>query len=127
MRHYSCIDSIANYILLKIDNYIKSNFDVLAGNDLYSFYCKLTDLLKNKYFGGSWGFQGIIELLIFRILHYLLLTNNYETINYTKNLKAFYYPDKQLVLGAGLPLYINSKKIGQILLFISQIKTILKL
>ncbi|MCS7365767.1 MAG: hypothetical protein NDF54_10055 [archaeon GB-1867-035] len=96
-------------IMESIDKYIIDNLSVLRARDLYEFYRALFHELK-EFFGGSWGFEGVTEILIFRVLHHII-NDDVEVIDITGDLKAFYYKRRNLVLGAGLPLMINNKKI----------------
>jgi len=92
-----------------IDQYLLDNLNILRGRDLYEFYRTLFYKLKG-FFGGSWGFEGVTEILVFRAFHHIL-GGNAEVIDITKDLKAFYYLERNIVLGAGLPLMIGNRKI----------------
>ncbi|WFO74917.1 hypothetical protein J4526_07545 [Desulfurococcaceae archaeon MEX13E-LK6-19] len=98
-----------NRILQAIDNYITDNLSYLRACDLSEFYKTLFKELK-EFFGGSWGFDGVTEVLIFRTLHHII-GEKAKIIKITNDLNAFYYEGKNIVLGAGLPLQINNEKI----------------
>jgi len=92
-----------------IDRFILDNIDVLSAKDLFEFYNALHHELK-RFFGGSWGFEGVTEVLIFRALH-LIIGEVEQIVEVTRDLKAFYYRRRNIVLGAGLPLKIGNKVI----------------
>ena len=92
-----------------IDRYLLDNLSVLRARDLYEFYRVLFYELKG-FFGGSWGFDGVTEILIFRVLHHLL-GGDAKVVEVTRDLRAFYYPERNVVLGAGLPLMVGNMRI----------------
>lgn len=55
------------------------------------------------------GFNGLAELLIFRVLHYMLGEEPHK-IEVTRDLRAFHYPKSNLVLAAGYPLQVGLRR-----------------
>jgi len=49
----------ADMFLDKIDAFVRENLNLLTCEELASFYRHVFTQLKEKYFGGSWGFGGI--------------------------------------------------------------------
>jgi len=96
-----------------LDTFVRDNINELTGQDLVDFYKQLFERLKREYFGGSWGFDGVTEFLIFRILFYIGIEKygeKPEVVKITKNLKGFYFTTSRLILSAGRPLILGEGK-----------------
>ena len=107
------INHYVNLILEEaLDRFVKDNIDSLTGRDLANFYRQLFEKLK-EYFGGSWGFNGVTEFLILRVLYYVGIeryNEKPERRDITKDLKGFYFTKHRLVLSAGRPLTLGENK-----------------
>ena len=106
------VNYYVNLFLESIDKFIRENLNVLTGKNLSDFYITLFNNLKNKYFGGSWGFNGVTEFLILRILYYIG-SEKYgkpQVNKITRDIKGFYYPNPNIVLSAGKPLCLGNTK-----------------
>ena len=100
-------------MLGELDRYIYEKIDELRGIELSYFYNRLAKDLRDDYFGGTWGFQGYLELIIYRILYHLL-EEKYGSPSQkaaTKIIKVFYYDNGGIVLGAGVPVKIGETRI----------------
>ncbi len=101
-------------ILSTIDGFIAENIDILTGEDLANFYDELRRSLKNDYFGGSWGLEGVTEILLFRALYQIGIRKYPESkpkpVTITKNLKGFCFPQENTVLSAGRPIKLEEGK-----------------
>ena len=101
-------------ILSAIDGFIAKNLDVLTGKDLANFYDELRRTLKNDYFGGSWGLEGVTEIMLFRALYHIGVRKYPESkpkpVTITKNLKGFCFPQENIVLSAGRPIKLGGGK-----------------
>jgi len=118
--------SYVNSMIKAIDQFISENLNNLRAYDLYEFYRTLFNELK-KFFGGSWGFDGVTEVLIFRLLHHLIGEKE-KVIEVTSDLRAYYYEERNIVLGAGLPLKIGERKIWpDIIVYESEVNDPLKI
>jgi hypothetical protein len=108
------VDRYVDYLLGALDSFVSENIEELTGEDLSRFYSKILSKLKEKYFGGSWGFEGITEFLILRVLHYIgreKYGEEPEIVPITKDLRGFYFlkaGGRGLVLSAGRPLVVDS-------------------
>ena len=108
------VDRYVDYFLGVLDSYVSENIEELTGEDLSRFYSKIFSKLKERYFGGSWGFEGVTEFLILRVLHYIgreKYGEEPEIVPITKDLRGFYFlkaGGRGLVLSAGRPLVVDS-------------------
>lgn len=113
------IDWYVDNFLRVLDSFVSENIDELTGKDLSRFYSKVFVMLKEKYFGGSWGFEGITEFLVLRVLYYIgkeKYDGEPTIIPITENLRVFYYSQAEgqgLVLSAGRPLAIDNGNGGR--------------
>jgi len=97
-----------------LDLFVSANIDELTGEDLSRFYSEVFNGLKERYFGGSWGFEGVTEFLILRALYYIGKGKYGEEpriIPITESLRGFHFlqaGSRGLMLSAGRPLAIDN-------------------
>lgn len=116
------IGRYADDFLRMLDLFVSENINELTGEDLSRFYYEVFNRLKERYFGGSWGFEGVTEVLILRALYHIGERKYGEEpriIPLTENLRGFYFlqaGSRGLVLCAGRSLAIDNDNIeGSIL------------
>lgn len=107
------VNEYVDTFLNTLDSFISDNLGSLTATELSQFYATLFDRLRNNYFGGAWGFEGVTEFLVFRTLYYIArekYPGEPRVVNVTKDIRAFYFRNagrRGLVLSAGRPLNVD--------------------
>jgi len=108
------VEGYVNSFLESLDKFVRENINELTGIDLAEFYNGVFKKLKENYFGGSWGFAGVTEFLLYRVLYYIGVEKYNERPRklekLSRDLRVTYFTRPRLALSAGRPLILGGTK-----------------